>query len=178
MGWIEEIKEMRRNKDIFFKEDSRSPLPPDKKKAFKGLNYYPIDPKYRFVLPLHEHGERETLRILDTAGFEREYIRWGEFRFEVDGKKCKLQAYKDSPDDTRLFVPFRDRTNGEETYGAGRYIDLHEETDKTPDGKWILDFNKAYNPWCAYNSNYACPFVPPENWLDIPIYAGEKKFDE
>ena len=109
---------------------------------------------------------------------QREYIRWGEFRFEIDGKKCKLQAYKDSPDDTRLFVPFRDRTNGEETYGAGRYIDLHEEADKTPDGKWILDFNKAYNPWCAYNSNYACPFVPPENWLDIPIYAGEKKFDE
>lgn len=77
-----------------------------------------------------------------------------------------------------LFIPFRDKTNGIETYGAGRYIDLYYERDRTKDGKRILDFNKAYNPWCAYNENYACPFVPPENWLDVPIRAGEKAYQK
>jgi len=176
--WMEEIEALRENKDRFFAEHWQSPIPPEKRVRFKGLSYFPPDPKYRFEIPLHEHEKKEYLQITDTGGNIREYIRWGEFRFKIDNEELKLQAYKDDPRDKRLFVPFRDKTNGKETYGAGRYIDLNKDRDKTPDGKWILDFNKAYNPWCAYSENYVCPFVPPENWLPIPIYAGEKNFEE
>lgn len=73
-------------------------------------------------------------------------------------------------------MPFKDRTSGKETYGAGRYLDLDPVADRTDDGLWIVDFNRAYNPWCAYSDQYACPFVPPENWLDVSIQAGEKQF--
>ena len=91
--------------------------------------------------------------------------------------KCwTLHAYKSAPDEERLFVPFRDKTSGEETYGAGRYLDLEPDEGLTAGGKWILDLNMAYNPWCAYSEDYACPFVPPENWLDLPIRAGEKNY--
>ena len=177
-SWNEEIEALRKSKDRFFAEHWQSPIPPEKRISFKGLKYFPPDPNYRFEIPLHEHEKKESLQITDTGGNVREYIRWGEFRFKIDDKELKLQAYKDEPGEKRLFVPFRDKTNGKETYGAGRYIDLDEDRDKTVEGKWILDFNKAYNPWCAYSENYVCPFVPPENWLPVPIYAGEKNFEE
>jgi uncharacterized protein (DUF1684 family) len=89
---------------------------------------------------------------------------------------CALQAYKSDPADDRLFVPFRDKTSGDETHGAGRYLDLEPERHLTADGTWILDFNEAYNPWCAYSDAYACPLVPPENWLPVPVWAGEKEY--
>jgi len=103
-------------------------------------------------------------------------LRWGEFRFKIGDKACTLQAYKSDPNEERLFVPFRDETSGKETYGAGRYLDLDDEHHCTTDGKWILDFNCAYNPWCAYSDAYACPFVDPENWLKVAVRAGEKKY--
>ena len=111
-----------------------------------------------------------------TKGEEQEFIRWGEFRFEPDDKELVLQVYKSSSEEERLFVPFRDATSGKETYGAGRYIDLEAERDRTSDEKWILDLNKAYSPWCVYSERYTCPFVPPENWLEVPIRAGEKDY--
>jgi len=76
----------------------------------------------------------------------------------------------------RLFIPFRDATSGQETYGAGRYLDLEADQHLTADGKWIVDLNRAYNPWCAYSEDYVCPFVLPENWLEVPIRAGEKSY--
>jgi len=75
-----------------------------------------------------------------------------------------------------LFVPFRDATSGKETYGAGRYIDLEPEERLNNEGKWVLDLNKAYNPWCAYSDAYICPLVPTENWLKVPVRAGEKDY--
>jgi len=112
--------------------------------------------------------------IEDTGGNKREFLRWGEFRFRIAGKDCTLQAYKSDPEEERLFIPFRDTTNGKETYGAERYLELEPRKHYTAEGKWILDFNRAYNPWCAYNKDYVCPFVPPENWLRVPVRAGEK----
>jgi len=175
--WKKDIETMRRMKDEFFGSGHpQSPIPPKDLPRFKGLAYYPPNPAYRFELKLHEHKEKKKLKILDTKGIIREFIRWGEFRFKINGKDCKLQAYKSDPAEETLFIPFRDTTNGKETYGAGRYLDLDPERHRTPDGKWILDFNEAYNPWCAYNDMYACPFVPPENWLKVPIPAGEKNY--
>jgi len=175
--WKNDLEMDRRMKDEFFGSGHpQSPIPPMELRKFKGLAYYPPDPAYRFELDLYEHREKKTLKIQDTKGAERLFIRWGEFRFKINGQDCKLQAYKSDPAEERLFVPFRDTTSGKETYGAGRYLDLEPERHQTPDGKWILDLNVAYNPWCAYSEAYACPFVPPENWLKVPIRAGEKNY--
>lgn len=154
----------------------QSPLPFNERQKFKGLDYYSPDPDFLFELEFHEHKKKEVLKIEDTKGNEREFFRWGEFRFKIGGEDCTLQAYKSDQQDKRLFISFRDLTNGKETYGAGRYLDLETGKHQTSEGKWILDFNRAYNPWCEYSKDYACPFVPPENWLKIPIYAGEKDY--
>jgi len=111
-----------------------------------------------------------------TKGNEQGFLRWGEFWFTISGQKQVLQAYKSDLEEKRLFILFRDSTSGRETYGAGRYLDLEPERDLTPDGKWILDFNKAYNPWCIYSKDYTCPLVPQENWLEVAIPAGEKDY--
>jgi uncharacterized protein (DUF1684 family) len=174
--WKERIELERKQKDEFFWVHSQSPIPFEERENFKGLDYYSPDFTYRFELELHEHSEKETLKIEDTSGNEREFFRWGEFRFQIGGKECTLQAYKSNLGEERLFVPFRDATSDKETYGAGRYLDLNPEEHYTAEGKWILDFNKAYNPWCAYSKFYACPFVPPENWLEVPVCAGEKNY--
>jgi len=174
--WKEMIQSEREQKDRFFASHSQSPIPFEERQQFKGLDYYPADPDFRFELELHEHAEKKTIEIEDTQGNEREFLRWGEFRFKIGDKECTLQAYKSDPQEERLFVPFRDETSGRETYGAGRYLDLEPEEHHTAEGEWILDFNKAYNPWCAYSEFYACPFVDPENWLKVAITAGEKKY--
>ena len=111
-----------------------------------------------------------------TKGQERDFLRWGEFRFKVSDREQTIQVYKSDPAEERLFILFKDATSGKETYGAGRYLDLESDRDQTAEGKWILDFNKAYNPWCVYSENYTCPLVPPENRLEVPIYAGEKNY--
>lgn len=119
---------------------------------------------------------KKTMQIEDTKGNIKRFLRWGEFRFNDGNEKCAIQAYKSAPEEERLFIPFRDATSGKETYGAGRYLDLDPEEHYTAEGKWILDFNKAYNPWYAYSVFYACPFVPPENWLEVLVRAGERNY--
>jgi len=176
--WKSRLEREREEKNRFFILDPRSPVPREERRDLigEGLSYYPPDPDLRFELVLHEHNEKKRVEVATTKGGVQEFIRWGEFRFKVDEKQCVLQAYKNNGEEKRLWIPFRDTTSGEETYGAGRYLDLEPERDITPDGRWILDFNKAYNPWCAYSETYTCPFIPPENWLQVPIRAGEKKY--
>jgi len=174
-AWIEQTKRDRESKEEYFGESPRSPLPPEMQgEEFPGLAYYDIDPEYRYVLELDEHEQKETVTVETTAEGEQTYLRWGEFRFELDGDRV-LQAYRPDRDADRLWVPFRDETNGEETYGAGRYIDLEDDEHRTEAG-WVLDFNRAYNPTCAYNYAYECPLIPRENWLEVRVKAGEKDF--
>ena len=173
--WTVYIKRIREEKNRFFAADWQSPIPPQERSKFTGLTYYPPDPSYMFALTLFEHKDKQVIQIEDTGGNLRNFLRWGEFRFNISGEDCVLQAYKSAPSEMRLFVPFRDATSGKETYGAGRYIDLDYEIDKTSDGKWILDFNKAYNPYCAYNHKYSCPIPPDDDYFDMEILAGCKK---
>jgi len=174
--WKANLERARESKDDFFAQHGQSPIPPQDKPQFKGLEYYPIDPSYRFELELYEHPEKQAVRMAYTKGNEQAFLHWGEFRFKIGGKEQALQAYRSNPQEEMLFVPFRDATSGKETYGAGRYLDLELERDRTSEGKWILDFNQAYNPWCVYSEAYTCPFVPTENWLEVPIQAGEKNY--
>ncbi|MFC6989961.1 DUF1684 domain-containing protein [Haloplanus sp. GCM10025708] len=173
--WRGRILETRKERAEFFRSHPRSPIPEAERDDFRGLDYYPPDEAYRFELTLHEHDEKERVTVSTSTDDEREYLRWGEFRFTVDGEDVTLQAYKADPDDDRLWVPFRDETSGEETYGAGRYLDLEPDHHRTND-EWIVDFNRAYNPTCAYSDRYDCPLPPMENWLDVRIEAGERNY--
>ncbi|MBN1626063.1 MAG: DUF1684 domain-containing protein [Deltaproteobacteria bacterium] len=173
---MKHCRQERKQKDQFFKKYQESPIPFEERRNFQCLDYYPPDPKSRFELNINEHSDKKRIHIEDTGGNLRNMIRWGEFRFQIGDAQCTLQAYKSDPHEDKLFIPFKDATSGNETYGAGRYLDLDYRKDHTPEGKWILDLNKAYNPWCAYSKNYVCPFVPPENWLKVPVHAGEKKY--
>ncbi|ELZ42490.1 hypothetical protein C471_03493 [Halorubrum saccharovorum DSM 1137] len=174
--WAAQIEAQRRAKREHFRDSPRSPLPASMRgDDFPGLAYFDPDPAYRFALSLHEHDEKETVTVETTADGEQTYRRWGEFRFEVDGESVTLQAYRPTDGGDRFWVPFRDETNGEATYGAGRYLDLEPDRDRV-DGEWVVDFNVAYNPTCAYNHAYECPLIPMENWLDVAIEAGEKEF--
>jgi len=171
-----QIEQERRQKDEFFRTYPQSPVPLENRSKFQKLDYFPFDERYYFELELNEHKNKGILKIKDTKEVIRDFIRWGEFRFTINGEAHILQAYKSDPYELKLFVPFRDKTSGEETYGAGRYIDLDPDRHYLADKKWILDFNQAYNPWCAYSEDFACPFIAPENWLKVPIYAGEKNY--
>ncbi|MFB6068825.1 MAG: DUF1684 domain-containing protein [Halobacterium sp.] len=173
--WRDRLLEKRKEKDEFFRSHPRSPIPEEARDGFRGLDYYPPDESYRFELALHEHDEKERVTVSTSTEGEREYLRWGEFRFTVDGEAVTLQAYKADADDDRLWVPFRDETSGDETYGAGRYLDLEPEHHRT-NGEWVVDFNEAYNPTCAYSDRYECPLPPAENWLDVRIEAGERNY--
>jgi uncharacterized protein len=169
------ILQERQAKDAAFKSADSSPILPQDKPGFRGLAYYPIDPGLRFSVTLHRYPNPQQVRLGTNSGEIRSGLRYGYFDFKAGGQDCRLQVYRldDAPDHgTALFVPFRDATSGQESYGAGRYIDLKENTS----GIYDLDLNRAYNPSCAYNSTYSCPAPPPENTLLTPIRAGEKQY--
>jgi uncharacterized protein (DUF1684 family) len=174
--WEKELERERLQKDRFFREHPQSPLSPEARRRFRALNYFPPASNFRFELSPREHQQKERLKMTYTRGEEVEFLRWAEFRFKVGGRDCVLQAYKRDPEQEELFIPFRDLTSGEESYPAGRYLDLQPQEHYTKQGNWILDFNRAYNPWCAYSQAYTCPLVPPENWLKVRITAGEESF--
>ena len=166
--------------DSEYSDPKESPLTPSDLKTFKGLDFFPVDEKYiveaRFI-----KSEKEKPFEMKTTGDRRPmYVKFGELHFELDGKTHKLNIFrniglsKKSGYEDHLFLPFSDLTSGKETYIGGRYIDL-----KIPKSdKIIIDFNRAYNPYCAYNHNYSCPIVPLENDLKAEIRAGVKKFHD
>jgi hypothetical protein len=170
------VLEWRKERDAFFRDHQRSPLLPHDKRNFKGLKYYPFDPKYvfsgqieRFVFNINNPKYYAT--FLTNKGTNKRYLGYGKFRFTMDGKQYAIEIYKSILSDY-LFVPFKDKTNGEETYEGGRYLDA----EVLADYKMVLDFNMAYNPSCAYNEKFVCVLPPRENMLNIVIRTGEKNF--
>ncbi len=167
----------RQEKEECFLNHERSPLTEEQKGAFDGLNFYPVDLEYRFHTTIREHSTKDTIEMAMSAQGEQKYIRWGEFEFSVSDFEGELQVYKplQYSDDYQpyFFIPFRDKTNGESTYDGGRYLDIPIHESDT----YVIDFNRAYNPYCAYDSNrWSCPLPPEENTLDFPLRAGEKAY--
>jgi len=164
----------RKERDEFFKTHQRSPLSEKERKNFKGLTYYPFSPNYVFNGPIKRYvlninNPEYYATFITNKGVNKRYIRYGKFRFQLDGKEHALEVYKSILSDA-LFIPFKDTTNGKETYEAGRYID-----GEILNGyKMELDFNMAYYPLCAYNEKYTCVLPPRDNTLSISIRAGEK----
>ena len=168
------VLEWRKERDEFFKNHQRSPLTPKEKKNFKGLKYYPFDPQYTFCASierfiLHINNPKYYATFLTNKGINKRYIRYGKFHFHLNGKDYTIEVYKSILSDM-LFIPFKDKTNGKETYEGGRYIDA----EILPGYQMVLDFNMAYNPSCDYNEKFICVLPPKENMLDIEIKAGEK----
>jgi hypothetical protein len=172
-----ELRQFRAQIDDSMKYSHHSPLDPAERRRFQGLNHFEYSEELAFAARVERFPEDEPPIVMQTStGDSSSFRRWGRFTFEVDGQEVSLTIYSD-PDGEEFFLPFKDKSNGQETYGAGRYL------DNARPGLWHLggaevgvDFNYAYNPYCAYNENYSCPLPPRENWLDVKVPAGEKKY--
>ena len=162
-------QQFRANKDEFFELDPHSPLTSEQKGSFMGLKYFPVDEDLIFELEIKKFEDQKMIQMQTSTGDLRTFVRYGRLHFKVEGVEASLIVYSN---EYGFFIPFVDAQAGKETYGAGRYLD--PELDE--DGKLILDFNLAYNPYCAYNELYSCPIPPAENRLSVAIKAGEKNF--
>jgi uncharacterized protein (DUF1684 family) len=178
--WKGQLLEHRAAKDEEFRSDPETPLRQEYVEGFEGLEYWPPNPDLHFVGRVNLHFEPESFTIISTSGKERPAERAGWIAFEIDGQKMTLQVYRlldREPEEgsTGFFLPFMDGTTGKESYPAGRYIDLVGPRG----GPYIMDFNLAYNPLCAYGSpeRYICPVTPAENRLPVRIEAGERGYE-
>ncbi|MBI3482715.1 MAG: DUF1684 domain-containing protein [Bacteroidetes bacterium] len=150
----------------------------EEKKNFKGLNYYSPDLKYRISAKLIPVENKKMVVLPTSDGKEKKYLEYAFAEFELNDMLCKLlilEIVDNNEYRGTLFLAFADATSSNETYGAGRYLELK----KIPGATSItLDFNEAYNPYCAYSDNFSCPFPPRENILKIAVRAGEKKYHD
>ena len=168
---MSQLSEFRKAKNEFFKTDHHSPLNGDQKHGFNNLNYYPENPALRFEVTIEKFTDIEDIAIPTSHGDSQIYTRFGRFQFEVEQQLVSLTMYVG---DAEYFLPFVDGGAGEETYPAGRYL----EPTSLGGNHFLIDFNYAYNPYCAYNDQWSCPLTPLENRLKVKIRAGEKVFDE
>lgn len=164
-----ELDEFRAAKDEFFASHSQSPLTSEQQAGFKGLVYFPENAALRLKLRLEEFPVKDEIRVQTSTGEVQAYRRQGRFRFTVEGRDAELTLYMG---ENGLFLPFVDSLAGKETYPAGRYL----EPEALEGGHYMVDFNLAYNPYCAYNDRWSCPLTPFENRLKVPIRAGEKLY--
>jgi uncharacterized protein (DUF1684 family) len=175
----ESWQRFRHDQDNLFKTHSQTALTPEQVTNFTSLHYYPYNPDYRFTLPVKPLEKREPIQInLQDDGPTR-LLPFGRISFVVDSQDVSLTLFWIMGYGGGIFLPFKDLSNRNETYSGGRYlldtikgVDLGWEYDRL-----IVDFNFAYNPSCAYNSLWHCPFPPPENQLPVAIYAGEMRFE-
>ena len=167
----------RAAKDRLFASHPSSPVPPAERRDFRGLAYWRHDPSLSFRLPLEPDLDAPPLDVpRSSAGPAMPYARIGWVSFAVAGVPTRLAVYWLNEYAGGIFIPFRDTTSGTETYGGGRYLwdsgkgaDLGSEDDEL-----VIDFNYAYHPSCVYDPIWSCPLAPPENWLTVPIRAGER----
>jgi uncharacterized protein (DUF1684 family) len=171
------LNKSRREKNRSFRQDDNSPLSIEQKAQFDSLKYYPAQLAFVIEAAVSRNANPDTTLIQMSDNRAEKYLNWGTAKFEIDNKPQQLGIYlKATGQDSTLFIPFTDLTNGHETYGGGRYLDAPRPK---PDATEIeLDFNQAYNPYCAYNNEYSCPVPPAGNRLQAGIPAGEKSFHE
>jgi uncharacterized protein (DUF1684 family) len=177
------LRRFREGRDELFRTHPQSPIEPDERASFQGLRYFDHDPAYR-VKAMFEPGDGTEL-VIDTGGEDGavRYRRAGRLVFTLSGERCSLTVLSLVQYAGGLFVPFRDRTSGPETYGGGRYLfDTAKDTDglvleiEPGSPEAVIDFNYAYNASCAYSPRWACPLAPPENHLKVAVRAGELSY--
>ncbi len=167
--------EFQKEMNAKFKDASTSPLTKKGLKEFKSLDFFPINEKYKVTAQLKKTPKAPVFNLPTTTDRVAVYKKYGILYFTIDEKQQELAIFQDlhpSPEyANHLFLPFLDQTNGTTSYEGGRFIDVYI-TDIKNDGTISIDFNKAYNPYCAYSDRYSCPITPQENSLDVEIKAG------
>ncbi len=174
----EEVMAFRKDLNQKYSKAATSPLPPEMRSDFKGHHFYPIDKSYQLTAKFIKTENAKAFKMKTSTDRLPEYIKYGVLLFDLDDQQHQLSLYQNislakvGQYKDYLFLPFKDTTNGEQTYGGGRYIDFKIPTNDVV----ILDFNKSYNPYCAYSDKFSCPIPPNENHLPIAIPAGIKKY--
>ncbi|TRO63979.1 DUF1684 domain-containing protein [Christiangramia sabulilitoris] len=176
---IEDAEDFQSHLDLEFADPEKSPLEDEDLMDFQGLDFFEIDPQFIVAAEFVRTPAEPPFAMKTSTERMPVYVKYGELYFTLKGEDFKLNVYQNQelvqdPDYfDYLFLPFTDRTNGKSTYGGGRYLDLRiPETNEV-----IIDFNQAYNPYCAYSGKYSCPIPPAENDLEIEIFAGVKAFN-
>jgi len=167
---MSELTDFRAEKDEFFGRHPQSPLTPEQRRDFKGLEYFPENDALRLEVKVEPFADQQSMQMQTSTGGVQSYIRFGRFKFNAEGLPAELTIYQS---ESGFFLPFVDSLAGTETYPAGRYL----EPEPLPGDRFLVDFNIAYNPYCAYNEMWSCPITPAENRLKAPVRAGEKLFD-
>lgn len=177
-SYTQEIKKHRYELNVKFADKETTPLTEKDFKEFSTLDFFPIDTSFNIVAKFELNENPILFEMQTTTDRKPFYKTYGVASFELNGETYKLQVYQnqelilDPEYKNHLFIPFVDKTSGNESYGGGRYLDL----EKTNADTIVLDFNKAYNPYCAYSDEYSCPIPPIENHIDLAIMAGAKAF--
>ena len=173
---VKEINAFQSEQNEHYFNKETSPLKKKERRHFKGHNFYPIDLSYRVVAHFSRIENPDTIVMPTSAGTEKVFARYARLTFELNGESCVLTAYQNlkvikmEGHERSLFIPFTDETSGTETYGGGRYLDVEiPESDSL-----VLNFNFAYNPYCAYTTGWFCPLPPEENTLSVAVRAGLK----
>jgi len=165
------LRTFRKEKDDFFAKHPDSPLTHDQNHGFSGLKYFMENKDLIFEVSVDQFPTKDLIQLQTSTGKTQPHQRFGKFKFIVGEKESELTIYSGSDN---YFLPFVDSLVGKETYGAGRYLEPH----LLENGNFLIDFNYAYNPYCAYNDLWSCPIPPAENRLQVPIKAGEKIFQK
>lgn len=178
MEYISKIEKFRLEKNEQMKNDSSSPFNKKGKVEFHNLRYFDVDPSFRFKSLLYENNPKDTVTIFGTKGELRKVVRYGYVIITYRGDPYKINVYQGTAQTgaTYYSVWFTDKTTNNESYGVGRYIDF-EKVDN-PQNEYEIDFNLAYNPYCAYSPNYSCAIPTKEDFITIAVKAGEKKFHD
>ena len=175
---IADIKAYHLELNKQYADRNESPLTDEDFQTFRSLDFYPPNLDYRVKARFELNGYPIPMEFSTTTDRKPVYQKYGTLYFKINGKNCQLSVYESvdngkegTPTESFMFIPFTDLTNGDETYGGGRYMDFEAPTTE----EIILDFNKNYNPYCAYNHDYSCTIPPKENNLQVAIKAGVKK---
>ena len=175
--YLAQLNKFRSEKNRSFRQAEESPLSTTQKAEFDSLKYYPGESAFIPHADVSRNATPDTTLLQMSDNKQEKYLNWGLVKFTINDAPQQLRAYlKANGTDSTLFIPFTDLTNGRETYGGGRYLDA--ALPKLNETEITLDFNRAYNPYCAYNNDYSCPVPPAENRLQVAIPAGEKSFHD
>jgi uncharacterized protein (DUF1684 family) len=173
--WKRALLRFRAQRDEFMRLGRDSPFTRSGQQDFQGLRYFDPDHAFRFEAKLQRYRTEGSVMMTTSKGTRQLFNNVGRFDVVVESNPLQLQAYQSAErEDPNLFMPFKDTTSGKDTYGAARYLDMKVEHDDI----YLVDFNYAYNPYCAYSEGFVCPLPPAENWLSVAIRAGEKKYHE
>ncbi|MEW6193719.1 MAG: DUF1684 domain-containing protein [Bacteroidota bacterium] len=174
--YIAEIESIRKEKNDWMRDNPDSPFNYKGKVAFHELNYFDVDPEFLFKSKLYEYELKDTITIFGTKGELRSTVRFGYVKFNYKGTEYKINVYEGrvSENEVHYSIWFTDETTNKESYGVGRYINFEKNAD--PNFIYDIDFNLAYNPYCAYSPNYSCAIPTKDDNIKLAINAGEKKF--